>query len=150
RTVSLATAAFLSARFPLVTPEAELPSTSDTSKTGERLVDGGYFENSGAATLLELLASLRICEAHSDTTRPAFMPVVIRIGYSVTTKPVTSLDSAGLGGEPATKFTANALSEVLTPVRALLNVRGARGVSAVGQLSTAITTFADRGIVTDD
>ena len=150
RTVSLATAAFLSARFPLVTPEAELPSTSDTSKTGERLVDGGYFENSGAATLLELLASLRICEAHSDTTRPAFMPVVIRIGYSVMTKPVTSLDSAGLGGEPATKFTANALSEVLTPVRALLNVRGARGVSAVGQLSTAITTFADRGIVTDD
>ncbi len=147
RAVSLSTAAFISARFPLITPEAEFPSTRDTSKVGERLVDGGYFENSGATTLLEMLASLRIGEEHPDTNRPAFVPIVIRIGYRVEPKPRG--DTVEVGGEPATKFTATRLSEVLTPVRALLNVRGARGASAVRQLATAITALNDRGLMAE-
>lgn len=137
RAVRLSTAAFLSSRFPLITPEGELPRPAGSSAPPERLVDGGYFENSGATTLSELLASLRVGEPNQDTTRPRFLPVVIRIGFAVEDRP---------GGDSATKFTATALSEVLTPVRALLNVRGARGSSAVHQLSTAITTLQDRQV----
>jgi hypothetical protein len=41
-----------------------------------RLVDGGYFENSGAATLGEVLATLRF---HARTLGKDISPVVIRI-----------------------------------------------------------------------
>src|SRR6185436_6731823 len=46
--VPLITAAHASARFPLVSPPGRLPS-------GARVVDGGYFENSGATTGLDIL-----------------------------------------------------------------------------------------------
>jgi hypothetical protein len=49
--VRLSTAAHTSARFPVFSPPGRLPS-------GLRVVDGGYFENSAAATGFELLAGL--------------------------------------------------------------------------------------------
>ena len=50
------TAAHLSARFMYVSPAATVRDR--TGRTWGHLVDGGYFENSGAATLLDVLAAL--------------------------------------------------------------------------------------------
>lgn len=55
RPVRLSTATFLSARFPVISPEATLTSP-DGSRF--RLVDGGYFNNSGMATIAQLLRAV--------------------------------------------------------------------------------------------
>ena len=52
--LSLSTAAFMSARFPLISPSASIRNGS----AKYRYVDGGYFENSGAWTAENLLHSL--------------------------------------------------------------------------------------------
>jgi len=51
----LSTAMMLSARFPYISPEA---------RAGDyRFVDGGYFDNSGAATLLDVVRAIRAAAA---------------------------------------------------------------------------------------
>jgi predicted acylesterase/phospholipase RssA len=50
----LSTAAVLSARFPYVSPEARIASNDRVF----RLVDGGFFDNSGAATAIDILDAL--------------------------------------------------------------------------------------------
>jgi general stress protein CsbA len=60
--LSYSTAVFLSARFPLITPTARI--YDDPAKHGMfdavwgHLADGGYFENSGAATAFDILAAI--------------------------------------------------------------------------------------------
>ncbi len=53
--VRLSTAAFLSARFPLVSPEATFTVTEAGKQRLVRLVDGGYFNNAGTASIASLL-----------------------------------------------------------------------------------------------
>jgi len=75
--IQLATAAFISARFPYLSPLAVIHTGCGTV----RLVDGGYVENSGALTAQELLESLRaqpadpdlqpVCFPFEDRGRPA-------------------------------------------------------------------------------
>lgn len=52
----LSTAMLLSARFPYISPEGQVGPANGSM----RFVDGGYFDNSGAATLLDVVRSLRI------------------------------------------------------------------------------------------
>ena len=108
----LSTAAHNSARFSYVSPPGRI-QRSDTLEFGH-VVDGGYFENSGLATLREILDGIRErdpgaqfivlylcndpvpCNAHSDSTS---VPAVSR----------------------------SAVSEWLGPIRAVLSARAARG-----------------------
>jgi hypothetical protein len=53
--VRLSTAAFLSARFPLISPEATFDLTEAGKPRAVRLVDGGYFNNAGTASIASLL-----------------------------------------------------------------------------------------------
>lgn len=57
RDVSLSTAALLSARFPFISPPGNIRNRNGQLVT--RIVDGGYFENFGAATALEIVQVLR-------------------------------------------------------------------------------------------
>jgi hypothetical protein len=57
RDVSLSTAALLSARFPLISPPGVVFNRQD--KVVARIIDGGYFENFGATTALELAQQLK-------------------------------------------------------------------------------------------
>jgi hypothetical protein len=57
RDVSLSTAALLSARFPLISPPGVVLNRN--KKVVARLIDGGYFENFGALTALELARHLK-------------------------------------------------------------------------------------------
>jgi hypothetical protein len=56
--IRLSTAAMLSARFPIISPAGILRASGD-DKTGDRIVDGGYFENAGLTTAMDVARELR-------------------------------------------------------------------------------------------
>lgn len=57
--VRLSTAAMLSARFPVVSPAGTIRAMGDDGQNGDRVVDGGYFENAGLTTALDLARAVR-------------------------------------------------------------------------------------------
>lgn len=79
--ITLAKAVSLSARFPLISPHGNL--RDQDGQIIDRVVDGGYFDNSGMLTALEL------SNAIEDITDKAIRPILIQISNH----PV-SLDSA--------------------------------------------------------
>jgi hypothetical protein len=101
----LSTAAHMSARFTYVSPAGLFPS-------GEHVVDGGYFENSGEATVWDLL---HVIEANSDGRT---LPVIIEIGNAP-----GDIDPKTTTPKAAGEF----LSDLMSPLYALLHTRDARG-----------------------
>lgn len=108
--VPLKTAACLAARFPYVTPPGWVEKRADDPLAGpaslgpgkHRLVDGGYFENSGTATLLDVLDAL--------APTPGVVFIVVTIWYR----------------EP-TPTPADGFGELWSPPEALMNTRPGRG-----------------------
>jgi predicted acylesterase/phospholipase RssA len=74
--VRLSTAAHLSARFPIISPPATVAGS-------RHLVDGGYYDNSGATTLHEVLGAVRGSLGSHPGWRDRFYPVVIAIHNDV-------------------------------------------------------------------
>ena len=128
--ISVSTAVNNSARFTYMAPAGTLlraqqgtggsPLKCEPGKRCEHVVDGGYFENSGSATVADLLSTLA---ASKYATR--IQPHVIFIQFQVA-KP------APITGE---KFA----NELLSPVRALLNVREAHADLATDELQRRVT-----------
>jgi len=58
RTVRLSTAALVSARFPIISPAGVIRMQDAGAVHGDSVVDGGYFENSGLTTALDVAAGL--------------------------------------------------------------------------------------------
>ncbi|GAA4409845.1 hypothetical protein GCM10023187_33720 [Nibrella viscosa] len=56
--IPIGTAAFMSARFPLVTPPATIQSTKSDRPDWFNVVDGGYIDNSGLETAIAILTSI--------------------------------------------------------------------------------------------
>ncbi len=56
--IRLSTAALLSARFPIISPAA-IVRAGGAGETGDRIVDGGYFENAGLTTAMDVARELR-------------------------------------------------------------------------------------------
>jgi hypothetical protein len=89
--VGLATAALLSARFPFISPSGRVPACDgDDGRHGETafVVDGGYIDNSGAGSLVELWNRVRQRvdsnnSASNADGRSCIVPVFIQIdnGY---------------------------------------------------------------------
>ncbi|WP_208738528.1 hypothetical protein [Bradyrhizobium vignae] len=69
--IPLSAAAFTSARFPWVTPAATVSLRNDciTANPQARLVDGGYIENSGIETALDLIERLNSIKGTSDAPK---------------------------------------------------------------------------------
>ncbi len=57
--VRLSTTALLSARFPVVSPAGVIRAKGDSGVNGDRVVDGGYFENAGLTTALDVARALK-------------------------------------------------------------------------------------------
>lgn len=97
--LSSATATVLSARFPVVTTSGQA-----LTDTGVRMsyVDGGYFENSGCATLEQIYNVIR-------SVRPQQRIIVVRIGAEP-----EDLPQYGWG-------------DLMSPVATLANTRGSHG-----------------------
>ncbi|MBR0647986.1 hypothetical protein, partial [Plastoroseomonas hellenica] len=119
----LATAAVLSARFTLLTPAGTLPCPGPR----RRLVDGGYFENSGLTTVLEVVDALRPI---ARDRRVAL--VILRIENSRATT------NAGNAHGAAPQDPPGWLAEIASPVRALMATREARGEQARAAVSRAV------------
>jgi len=129
--VPLKTAVHNSARFTYVSPAGHL-DRRDGVELGH-VVDGGYFENSGLATLQEILAMVHTRAAASGTAAPRIAvlylcndPVACKAGRSV-----TSLDSV-------TATNSDLANEVLAPAKAVLAARDARGSLAKAEIEAAL------------
>lgn len=128
---SVATAAILSARFPWLTPSAYFDElargaggrTSVSSRV--RLVDGGYFENSGVSTAHDLIRALdREVESLGLKGKVEIYLLVF-----------TSAEP------PAGGSKGQGLRELLDPIRTLLNTREARGRAALGWAEEDLGTY---------
>jgi hypothetical protein len=130
---ALSTAAYASARFPWISPagwfrepipDAEQASAAKTRTV--RLVDGGYFDNSGVTTALDLMRSIEAASKHDGFADR------VRINLIVLT-----------GGEfPRDEFFG--LSELIAPVQALLNARTGGAYSTVAQAERELNGDADQ------
>ncbi|PAY08529.1 hypothetical protein CK489_12440 [Bradyrhizobium sp. UFLA03-84] len=117
--IPLSAAAFTSARFPWVTPAATVPIKNDcmTANRQARLVDGGYVENSGIETALDLIERLNNIKGTSDA--PKFRIYLL------------SLVSGQFEDHGSFMF-----GELMEPVRALLSTRTSRTYVALNHATT--------------
>ncbi|HVE70150.1 MAG TPA: hypothetical protein VNI54_02190 [Thermoanaerobaculia bacterium] len=134
RDVRMSTGALLSARFPYVTPVGTLQAPGSGESRG-RIADGGYYEVSGAATAEDLANFIWAKRAQGYNVRP----FVILIDYRdvIDRKPEDARPFCPAPGECGPRWPSRLTyfaTEVLSPVWALANARGARGEEAVGDL----------------
>lgn len=123
--IALSTAAHMSARFTYVSPAGSLQKGG---RTYGRVVDGGYFENSGATTTLAILQTIEELE-ESDPRWERVERYVIHISN----EPVDARfanDSLAAALRNPNIAPADFLNEALSPLWALLNTRNARGFYA--------------------
>jgi hypothetical protein len=119
--IAISTAALNSARFPLISPPGEIfaevkdEDGKDVRTMRDRVVDGGYFENYGALTALELVTAIQ-------ALHPALAPFIL----SLTNDPEIPLPFAfDPSNAPGTE---NSLAiDITGPVDAIMNARSATG-----------------------
>jgi hypothetical protein len=121
----LSTAVLLSARFPIISPGGLV--------NGERLVDGGFYDNSGARTASELLAALSR-QADKMKLKDHLKPVAILIAND---EPAPAAVCLGEPQEPAESI------PVLGPVLTLDRVRAAHARYFRAELERQVTAWPD-------
>lgn len=129
RALPLSTTVHLSARFTYVSPAGSL--TRDGRVYGHA-VDGGYFENSGTTTVIEILKTIDQL-AQDNTPSSGFWKRVDPYVILISNEPIDPrFDRIGLGSWPKDRATTPAACchEVLAPLTTLLNTRAARGIYA--------------------
>jgi hypothetical protein len=136
--VPMSTAAGLSARFTYVSPAGIVPSDGETlgRSTFGHIIDGGYFENSGAVTAGEIVDFL--------ARRPAVRPLAIIIDYAKVegrcqNDAAPFCPAPGRCGPGAPASAAGFANETLSPLLGLLNTRVARGRQAVADLTQRLS-----------
>jgi len=136
--IRVSTAAMLSARFPYVTPAGRV---NDRFGNTYRLVDGGYFENSGSWIITQLWQHLygqitRPTQA-SDVVRRARLYVII-----LRSTPCTRRTMSEKCEEDVQTRRAAGWNELMTPFRTLLNTRSARAEYLRRDLDAAMKAIA--------
>ena len=123
--IPLSTAAHMSARFTYVSPAGRFPDET-------YIVDGGYFENSGATKALEIVA--RINEWCAFNHIADVDPKVIMISNNPRRPPIAPAKPGPEKSGPALTQPETVhgllLGEVMSPVKTMLNARDARGTFA--------------------
>lgn len=158
--VPLSAAAGMSARFTYVSPAGKIPyngADKDTPQipatctTGSvanpryqrdlfgHVVDGGYFENSGAVTAAELVA---VVVDYAKRKNYKIQPFVMLIDHWNTMAAGNCPADAtpfcpafGACGPPVPTKVERFMNEVLSPLRGVLNARDARGRQAIGDIA---------------
>jgi hypothetical protein len=92
------------------------------------VVDGGYFENSGATATLAILQTVQQL-AETDSRWKQVDPYVIHISNDPVEASLANDSLAGAPGNPSIA-PKDFLNEVLSPLSALFNTRNARGYYA--------------------
>jgi len=132
--IRLSTAAVASARFPIISP-AGVVVVEDRPAHGDRLVDGGYFENSGDTTALDVAEALLehglapiILSISNDPEREV-------VDVSVPRRQVVTPYVGPSGND----FGARVFGILSAPFLALLNTRDGHGAEAE---DLVVRTFA--------
>lgn len=122
--IPVSTAVHNSARFTYVSPAGTLRKTG-TGEIRGRIVDGGYFENFGAATALETLVAV---SDELKATGKKFRPFIIQISND------PKVEEFAPDAEPTAAATPHedlwCRNEIVSPICALLNTRDSRGTLA--------------------
>ena len=147
---SLAAAAGLSARFPLLTPAGSIltPKAAD-QRPKRRFVDGGYFDNSGLISLMNLVGSPPLVEAYRARR---IKVVIIRIENGAATTRLMESTANGMPtadgkeAEALPRYAGYSFGEVLSPIRAMLNTRGAHGSLSKLQSFVFRDSLVQRGV----
>jgi predicted chitinase len=142
--IRLSTAAGISARFPWVTPAATIPvGDPRLGKANKiRLVDGGYVDNSGVETALNLLESIQPSVDTINKPTPNLQRVAgATVGAAAAAGKKIRARLIVLSGGDYPVRTTFALGEILEPIRALLSTRGSRAYVAI---DTAARRFPPR------
>lgn len=149
--VPLAAAVSISARFPWLTPAgwlandeqdtgicgpAAVKRTATSSRKRDRLylVDGGYFENSGLETTVEMATRLRALDRECRQVRAGRLPDSLRTceglpaaGFEVRTIMVFAMDEfAKQWWSNSADLTDDYPGELAAPLRTMLNTRRSR------------------------
>lgn len=132
--VRLSTAAHNSARFTYVSPPGRIEREDGKSYGG--LVDGGYFENSGLATLNELRRAIVLMLAGSDPRFASVAPRVKIVVLYLCNDPLSCRHDFRAEKDLSTK--RSSLGEWLSPFRAALAARNALGSLASGQTANEV------------
>ncbi|MEQ1578062.1 MAG: hypothetical protein ABL894_10445 [Hyphomicrobium sp.] len=141
--IPLSTAAGISARFPWLTPAATVTVVDAATKKHQsvRLVDGGYVDNSGVETALDLIRNLS-----SVVEKIALVPAAAQNARAL--RPV-KLSLIALSGGDYPLRTSFSLGETLEPVRAMFSTRQSRAYFALErareELPPAPLTSKDTG-----
>lgn len=144
--VPLSTAVHNSARFPYVSPAGVVQRRDnipgDQRRHWTRLVDGGYVDNAGAQTALELLRLVQRERARlHDKYDVDLEPFVIQITNSEASpippcrRARTDADALGLSDNC---FRRRFLPETLSPLLTMLATRPANTWAAIDRLKTAV------------
>jgi len=150
--VPLSTAAHLSARFTYVSPAARF--VSDNSHA----VDGGYFENSGATTGVDILRKISLLQNDPDPNKRAIVANVVPKVIMISNSPIGTAfwkqkcpdkneaeqekENRTIERELSHRKPTSLLEDALAPVYALLNTRDARGVYAQRAIGYANNGFS--------
>lgn len=145
RDMRLSTAAHNSARFTYVSPAGSVHAPKDGRLLGH-VVDGGYFENSGAATAADIIAILQ----RNQNSRPFTIHLILIKFEERMSDASRKCETHPMPAPSPARF----MNETLSPLRALLATRGARGVQAYTEALRLpvvphqfILTQASKGIV---
>src|SRR5262249_8996055 len=107
--VPMSTAVVLSARFPYVTPAAHYLQAGGSGLQSRRLVDGGYFDNTGVETWLDLI---RFLESIVKEERLADK-------YNFAGVRFILLSISAMAAEPSNSA-PQGLAELMSPIRTML------------------------------
>jgi len=129
--VRLSTAALNSARFPVISPPGAVRNLDND--VVDRIVDGGYIEDYGALTAMELAIAI-------NALQPQLAPFVLVISNDPDENP--NLNQIDV---PDTVF----LTDLSTPLQAVENARKGRGRLAVQQLNAVLDMMTDRSCGAD-
>jgi hypothetical protein len=135
--IRTSTAANNSARFPVVGPPGSIPQPAPGSGIAEQIVDGGYFENFGATTGMDIATLAR--RVLPASTRIVFVQI-----SSDATLPLTP------DGDLAPPVPTDGLSwgaELRAPPNTLLETRNARGLQEVAQAQSVVSQEFDGSFI---
>ena len=142
----VSTAVHLTARFPVVSPAGVLESHVESAGTGNvatlpggRLVDGGYFENTGVTTLADVVGSVKYALRNSNRRDDARIYVLLILnnpqppeaykqGANIPSLPDRPRDPPYAAGSAAEQKTTP-WSDYLSPIEGLFATQGARSFS---------------------
>ena len=122
----LSTSATMSARFPIISPHGNIRGVD--GKIVDRVVDGGYFENFGAVTAMELSRALE---------NKGLKPLIILINNEPTNTDVECVSDFQLHYPEKTRQ-STFFASVMSPLNALTATRQARGSHAAVEFCNII------------